>query len=162
MPFRLSTRLPKFDDLGLYRYSVTIYVADRRPVFVTEPAVDLVRTQLEITADGNCVEITAYSFMPDHLHVLAQGVSDHARFLEFMRLFKHRSSYHWKRRHGHKLWQRRYIDRILRDREHTRTVARYILENPVRAGLVDSPEIYPFSGSFVMRMTELFDWVRRT
>jgi hypothetical protein len=34
-------------------------------------------------------------------------------------------------------------------------VARYVLHNPVRAGLVISPEDYPFSGSHVHTVREI-------
>jgi REP element-mobilizing transposase RayT len=41
---------------------------------------------------------------------------------------------------GDRLWQRYGFERVLRDDEATLDVARYILRNPVRAGLVDVPE----------------------
>ena len=37
-------------------------------------------------------------------------------------------------------------------------MVRYILENPVRARLVASPEDYPYSGSFVYEYGELMEW----
>jgi len=40
-------------------------------------------------------------------------------------------------------------DHVLRRDEDLESVRRYIRENPVRAGLVDVPEDYPFSGSLV-------------
>jgi hypothetical protein len=77
-------------------------------------------------------------------------------------IFKQKTSYEWKRRHGVELWQRGYIDRILRADEDTLTVARYILDNPVRAGLVASPLDYPFSGSGTMDLRDVLESVRRT
>ena len=162
MPFKHSPRLPSFDYRGLCRYSVTICVNARRSVFVRPEIVEPVRTQLQITAAEHRLEIIAYCFMPDHLHILPAGTADEADFLRFMRVFKQRSSFHWKRLHGCTLWQRGYIERVLRTDEDTLTVARYILDNPVRAGLVRSPEDYPFSGSMVMDLGELLDSVRRT
>ena len=85
-----------------------------------------------------------------------------ADFREFMRVFEQRSSFHWKRLHRNELWQRNYIERVLRDDEYTLTVARYILDNPVRAGLVQSPEEYEFSGSCLMDTGDLLDSIRRT
>jgi hypothetical protein len=40
-----------------------------------------------------------------------------------------------------------YFDRILRDNDPTEGVIRYILENPVRAGLVDDVREYPLIGA---------------
>ena len=48
---------------------------------------------------------------------------------------------------GSRLWQEGFHDRILRDNDPTEGVVRYILENPVRAGLVDDPRAYPLIGS---------------
>ena len=56
---------------------------------------------------------------------------------------------------GTRLWQRYGFERVIRDSEQTFVVARYILENPVRAGLVNAIDEYPFSGSFVYTMPEL-------
>jgi hypothetical protein len=47
----------------------------------------------------------------------------------------------------------------LRDDEATLSVARYILENPVRARLVRNPQDYPFSGSPVHSMAEILEAV---
>jgi len=51
-------------------------------------------------------------------------------------------------------------DRILRDDEQTIVVARYILENPVRAGLVEGFDEYPYSGSTKCTISELADAIQ--
>jgi putative transposase len=71
------------------------------------------------------------------------------------RVFKQRSSFQWKRRMKGELWQRSYFEHVLRDDEDTFQVAQYILDNPVRAGLVESPENYPFLGSLTMSVRNL-------
>jgi hypothetical protein len=49
--------------------------------------------------------------------------------------------------HHAALWQKSYHDHILRKEEAVADVVRYILENPVRAGLVDSIGEYPHAWS---------------
>jgi hypothetical protein len=44
---------------------------------------------------------------------------------------------------------------VLRDDEGTIGVAKYIVENPVRAGLVERPEDYPYLGSLTVTVREL-------
>jgi hypothetical protein len=56
---------------------------------------------------------------------------------------------------GRGLWQAGYYDRILRHDEDSLTVVRYILENPVRAGLVSRFSDYPYSGSDRYSLKEL-------
>jgi hypothetical protein len=53
------------------------------------------------------------------------------------------------------LWQRSYFEHVLRDDEDSFQVARYILENPVRTGMVRNPEDYPFLGSLTMNVRDL-------
>jgi putative transposase len=44
------------------------------------------------------------------------------------------------------LWQGRFYDRVMRRSDDVRAIAQYILQNPVRGGLVDEPAAYPWSG----------------
>ncbi|MBN2380988.1 hypothetical protein JXM67_14415 [candidate division WOR-3 bacterium] len=44
------------------------------------------------------------------------------------------------------MWQRGYYDHILRKEEDLEIVANYIWGNPVRKGLAETIEEYPFSG----------------
>src|SRR5213593_3057992 len=61
-----------------------------------------------------------------------------------------------------KLWQRYCVERVLRSDEATLVVARYIVANPVRAGLVSQPAEYPFVGSCVVALRELLEAVAET
>ena len=58
------------------------------------------------------------------------------------------------------MWQEGFYDRILRNDEETIVVARYILDNPVRAGLVARFDEYPFSGSSRYSIPELADAIQ--
>ena len=55
--------------------------------------------------------------------------------------------------------RRGIYDRVLRASEDTRAIVRYILENPVRSGLVRHPLEYPHIGSDVWRVEELLEGV---
>ena len=59
------------------------------------------------------------------------------------------SGYHYKQAHGKGLWQRYGYERVLREEESTQRVVAYVLENPVRAGLVKTVHDYPFIRSSV-------------
>lgn len=115
---------------------------------------------LHRTATGQRFAVIAYCFMPDHLHVLAQGSDEAADFKQFVRMFKQHTGFDWKRHTGRQLWQRRYFERVLRADEDTVAIARYILANPVRAGLVQAPSQYPFLGSFTLPLGELIGSVQ--
>jgi REP-associated tyrosine transposase len=155
MPFKLAPRLATCNYIGLHRYFLTICVDHRRKVFVTRDRVQPVTTQLLSTATEKGFAVTAYCVMPDHLHGLLDSQTDDSNFREVVRIFKQRSSFEWKRTTGTVLWQRSYYDRVLREDEDTIAVARYILENPVRAKLVKEPLEYPFLGSGTMDVRDL-------
>jgi putative transposase len=83
--------------------------------------------------------------MPDHCHLLVSG-HDGSCLQDFVRHFKQLSGYRHKREHGAQLWQISYHDHVLRNDEDLLAVARYIWDNPVRAGLVPDRTEYRFSG----------------
>jgi putative transposase len=148
-------RLPGFDYTGGYRYFLTICTQRRVPVFTTRQAVDVVLAQLLRSAHDERIAVIAYCFMPDHVHLLVEGTDPASRLTEFVRVFKQRSSFHWKRIFGAELWQRSYFEHVLRTDESSIDIARYILANPLRAGMVESVEDYPFLGSLTMSVPEL-------
>jgi REP element-mobilizing transposase RayT len=76
---------------------------------------------------------------------------DGADVMAFMQRFKQASAFACNRLLGEKgpFWQRSYYDHVLRRDEDLESVRSYISENPVRAGLAEVPEEYPFSGSLV-------------
>ena len=148
-----------FDYLGLHRYSLTFCTYNRAHHFTEKNRVDLVFEQILRSATENEFGIFAYCFMPDHLHLLVEGLSDRSHAVTFINRAKQYSGYYFKRAFDAKLWQRYGFEHTLRDDETAVSFARYILENPVRAGLVDRVEDYPFCGSLMYRLEEVLDAV---
>jgi putative transposase len=103
--------------------------------------------------------VIAYCFMPDHVHLLVEGCSDGADAIAFVHQAKQRSGYAFGRRGSDPLWQPSYYDRVLRHDDATIAVTRYIVENPVRGGLVVAPADYPFSGSTRFTMEQVLEAV---
>jgi putative transposase len=154
---RHPQRLPSFPYVGLYRYSLRFRTFGSRALFVSPPPVDLVWSQFSRAAAETGVAVLAYCFMPEHVHLLVQGAAEDAALKPFISRAKQFSGFHFKRVFGVELWQRYCFERVLRDNEPTAVVARYILENPVRAGLAERIEGYPFIGSGVFRLTDLIE-----
>ena len=67
--------------------------------------------------------------MPDHLHLLVEGLTDGADCRAFIQRAKQFSGFYFKKAHGKRLWQRYGFERVLRNDEFMLSVARYILEN---------------------------------
>ena len=156
-PLRRPGRLPNVSYIGIQRYSLTLCTFERQNRFMTRDVVEPARSQLLQQADDFQSESPAYTFMPDHLHILAIGESPNSDLEAFVAKMKQKAGFEFKQRWRRPLWQEGYYDRILRNDEQTIVVARYIRENPVRAGLVADFRDYPFSGSSRYTMEELAD-----
>ena len=147
--------LAGFSYVGFQRYFLTFCTFSRQSIFVDSGAVDLVNEQFLRGADEQAMQITAYCFMPDHVHMVTEATSETTDLKQFIRRAKQFSGYHFARASGQRLWQRYGYERVLRDDEATKSVVKYALENPVRAGLVESVREYPFLGSPIYSREEL-------
>ncbi|WP_255856439.1 REP-associated tyrosine transposase [Marinobacterium rhizophilum] len=86
----------------------------------------------------------AYVVMPDHVHWLLQLQSDTTLALALQRvksISAHQINQHLSRRGP--VWQRGYHDHAVRNEEDLRQLARYVVANPVRAGIVTTVKDYP-------------------
>jgi putative transposase len=151
------SRLRTFDYLGKYRYFLTFCTRERTKLFVRPSIVDPVLQQILHAASEHVFSIPAYVFMPDHVHLLVEGLAESSDLRAFVKLAKQKSGYLSSQESGHLLWQPSYYDRVLRDDESSLSVMRYILSNPVRANLVARWEDYPFLGSTTHSIDDLRD-----
>jgi len=92
------------------------------------------------------VRILAYCLMPNHFHlaVWPRHDGDLSDFMMWL-LTAHVRRYH---RHYHSsghVWQGRFRSFPIQEDDHLLTVLRYIERNPLRAGLVDSADLWPWS-----------------
>lgn len=87
----------------------------------------------------------AWVLMPDHAHWLMQ-LGEHDGLATVVNRLKSASAREANRVLGRAgaLWQRAYHDHALRSDEDVVAVARYIVANPIRAGLVQQVGQYPF------------------
>jgi len=120
--------------------------------------VEFVRAQFLRAETETGMANVADCFMPDHVHKLVKGESLTSDAKRFIRKAKQYSGFHFSKAFGVKLWQRDGYDRILLRDSEPMQVVRYIIENPVRAGLVEKVEDYPFTGSSLYSIKELVEW----
>jgi REP-associated tyrosine transposase len=147
------SRLPrKGAYIGANRYFVTINVRERQPRFTDRQLVETCRAQVDAACKSNAFLVIADCYMPDHLHLLLEGLVGASDFRRFMKDAKQRTSFHAIRLGGGRLWQDGYHDRIVRQDEDLSAYVDYILQNPVRAGLVERAEDYPYAST---RLTSL-------
>jgi REP element-mobilizing transposase RayT len=100
--------------------------------------------EMRILHDEEAVNSFAWVVMPDHVHWLFQ-LGDKSDLSSTIKRFKARSAHrvnHYLNRQG-TLWQKAFFDHALRQDEDLQGIARYIVANPLRAGLVEHVGDYP-------------------
>ena len=134
---RTGTR-PRSRDLRKGRWSqsgqvylLTAVTADRRPLFAELTAARHAVRALHSAQVASHVTTLAFVVMPDHVHWLAE-LKDGGTLSEAVRLYKAMVSVAL----GSRAWKRGFHDRALRRQDDVQAVARYIVANPLRAGLV--------------------------
>jgi putative transposase len=91
-----------------------------------------------------------FVIMPDHLHLLMTIPSD-MTIEKAMQLVKGGFSYRLRKEYGFQgeVWQRGFSEVRVNDRESWLRYREYIGQNPVKAGLADSAEQYPYSYTYL-------------
>jgi len=140
-------RLRSEPYVGIRRYFLTICTHNRARHFRRPEVVVRTWSQFLRTAIDESFAILAYCFMPDHVHVVVEGMTDAAHLARFVSAAKQRSAFLFARDVGGRLWQEGYFERIIRCDEDLPTLIGYVIANPVRAGLVENPADYPHWGS---------------
>ena len=141
---------PHSDQLRLGRFSETsrLYLLtsttlDRAPIFNVFHSARLLVAELRQAEEEGAVRSLAWVVMPDHFHWLVELGPGSLKRL--MRRVKSRSTMMINRYQGRsgQLWQKGFHDRALRREEDVQAMARYIVMNPKRAGLVARVGDYP-------------------
>lgn len=136
-------RKGRFSEAG-HAYHIITAVQGRRPIFADFTLGRIVVAEMRRLRDQDEVESLAFVVMPDHLHWLFVLGEQHD-LSEVVRLLKGRSAYRigMAVKVQRPLWQRAFFDHVVRREEDVRQIARYIVANPLRQGLVESIDDYP-------------------
>ena len=135
-------RAPNF---GTYFVSASTW--ERRALFRSEPMARLlVDTLYHYRAEGRFA-LHEFVVMPDHIHLLItpNGITLE-RALQFIKGgYSHRVG--TELNSSAAVWQRGFTDHRIRDAEDYERHKLYLLQNPVRARLVESADEYPYSSA---------------
>ena len=126
----------------------------RRPAGVPWPALTGVVHGPPWRALCNDCVIPVYCFMPEHLHLIIKGMKESSDVRRVVSRFKQRTGY-WFSKNSQAAWQRDFHDHIVRDDESLANHVWYIVNNPVRRGLVERWENYAYTGSIGVDLREV-------
>jgi REP element-mobilizing transposase RayT len=136
-------------------FFLTICTADKQPYFSDPNISRAIVDELEYRRASKEIKLFCYCIMPDHLHML---ISLEENYTKKKGAFGERTLQNWVsafKRHTarisaqisniRRLWQSNFYDHVLRREESLVEICSYILNNPVRRGIVLSWEEYPYS-----------------
>lgn len=124
------------------------------PRWLTQPEIAvLVQNELRHGAEDGLYRLYAYTLMSNHVHVLLHpledpGTSQPVPLSRITQLIKGRSARATNQvlgRTGQQFWARESYDHWARNEQETRRIIAYIMNNPVKAGLVNDARDWPWS-----------------
>jgi len=125
------------------------------PTWLNDPALaEMVAQEIRRLDEVQC-DIIAYCVMPNHVHLLLDlhrfpegEIRGHPSALsQVLHLLKGRTARYANQLLGRSgaFWQRESYDHFVRDSKELERIVRYILDNPVKAGLVENWQDWPYT-----------------
>ena len=145
---------------------LTVCTKSRKQILANPAAHELLRTSWR---EAPSWLVGRYVVMPDHIHLfctpsinyggtgavpsqtLQTSLGRHGgrpsnSLKKWVAYWKSQSARHWPNPDHAPVWQRHFWDRQLRRSESYDQKWQYVIENPVRAGLVTKPQDWPYQG----------------
>jgi REP element-mobilizing transposase RayT len=91
--------------------------------------------------------LSAYVVMSNHVHVLLWPIARLSRITKSIKAYTARECNKVLARTGETFWQDESFDHAVRNEDEFYRIKRYIERNPVKAGLVESAEEWPWSSA---------------
>jgi len=131
-------------------FFVTICAAGRRPVIANAAAFAILLAEFEGVRARSGWRIGRFIVMPDHLHFfcVSDETSASVSLSRCVGAFKQWTAKRIIQALGAQapVWQRQFFDHLLRSEESYDAKWAYVRNNPVRAGLVEDAEDWPYAG----------------
>jgi len=118
----------------------------RGPLYLSTPEIAREVKCAIRDADGRNYNLHAFVIMPNHVHMLITPLIDLPRLMQLLKGSTACYGNQFWRREG-PFWQNERYDHLVRSGEEFRKIEMYILENPVKAGLVTAAELHPWSSA---------------
>ena len=123
---------------------VTVCTRGREPLLASEQVHDLLR---EAWTAADFFQVGRYVIMPDHIHLFCAPVQPEPGYLEvWIKYWKSHVSKHWPGKKPERIWQKDFWDTQLRRGEIYESKWDYVRLNPVRKGLANHPDDWPYQG----------------
>jgi REP element-mobilizing transposase RayT len=130
-------------------YFLTFCTRDRQPILATDSVHDAFRSYANNGQERYGVAVGRYVIMPDHVHLFVR-LPQSMRVGVWMRGLKRALTNAIVPQKGEgNIWQSSFFDHLIRHSESYSEKWAYVHENPVRAGLVEKADDWPYQGECV-------------
>jgi putative transposase len=118
---------------------------DRQPWLACNEVHSLLR---EVWQKATAWQVGRYMIMPDHVHYFAAYTGSAIKLENWAKYWKSQFTKQWKQLHGIEpgRWQTDHWDRRIRTFPEYEAKWNYVVENPIRAGLVKRSEDWQYQG----------------
>jgi len=142
---------------GEISVSFTLCINDRVQLFNNSSIVHIFENILKSEVERSSCIVPVYCYMPDHQRLIVSGISSEADTIGLIKKYKQKTGYWLIHNQFNARWQKDFFDHIIRKDEGLINVARYIVDNPVRKGLVENWQEFPFKGVIGCELSDIIE-----
>jgi putative transposase len=126
-------------------YLITVCCRNREKLFLNYEVARVMAATLSQVLKNNASEILAWVIMPDHMHLVLRLGGEETLSKTMNRINSCCAiAINKVLCRNSRVWQGAYHDHALRDQEQLYSAIRYVLSNPIRAGIVEKLGDYPY------------------
>ena len=123
---------------------LTVCTARRKPILANASVASLL---LDVWGNAQTWQVGRYVIMPDHIHLFcAPAQFEYPSVKKWVQFWKSRVSSRWPQPNEQPVWHPDVWDRQLRSGESYSEKWAYVRNNPIRHGLVEHVDDWPYQG----------------
>ncbi|MFC7669529.1 transposase [Hymenobacter humi] len=128
------------------RFDAQLNKGEYGPTFLRQPATASLVAESLRYFDGTGYDLRCYCLMPNHVHVVVRVLEEAPPLVKTLQRLKSYTATQANKLLGRTgaFWQAESYDHVVRKEELERVLA-YVVENPVKAGLVEDWEQWPYT-----------------
>jgi putative transposase len=122
--------------------------ASTGPLYLRQAEVAEMVVEAILYREGRDYELHGYVVMANHVHLLITPLVEVSKLTQSLKRFTAREGNRVLGLTGRAFWQDESYDRVVRDSDEFKRIERYILMNPVKAGIVAAAEEFRWSSGW--------------
>jgi REP element-mobilizing transposase RayT len=126
------------------RWEAALDAAQESPRWLADDRIARMMVESIRWRDGKVYELLAFCIMPNHVHMVFSTDNPLPVVMQSLKGYTSRQANQILNRKG-KFWQDESYDHVIRNEEELERILKYVVNNPVKAGLVDAPEQWPWT-----------------